>query len=112
MEANFFEPRYNRDGKIVALADVVVAEGIVVKGFRIVRGEQGLFASVPTRSFVADGKTRFLPQVTFTSPEHRSRFLAALLEAFEKSRPQPERRSTEAAAATPESHPPADELVE
>jgi DNA-binding cell septation regulator SpoVG len=98
MEANFYEPRYNRDGKIVALADVVVAEGIIVKGFRVVRGEKGLFASVPTRSFVAEGKTRFLPQVVFTSPEHRARFLGELLEAFQKW--------------SPRLHPPADELVE
>jgi DNA-binding cell septation regulator SpoVG len=107
MEANFYEPRYNRDGKIVALADVVVAEGIIVKGFRVVRGEKGLFASVPTRSFVAEGKTRFLPQVTFTSPEHRSRFLGALLEAFQKWG-----AASGNAASTGGSHPPADELVE
>lgn len=107
MDASFYEPRYNKNGKIVALADVDISDGIIVKGFRVIRGEKGLFASVPTKSFMVDGSTRYMPQVVFAHPDKRARFLAGLLDAYQKwneARP--------GAEAGPGSHPPADELVE
>jgi DNA-binding cell septation regulator SpoVG len=107
MDASFYEPRYNKEGKIVALADVDISDGIIVKGFRVIRGENGLFASVPTKSFVVEGRTRYVPQVVFSNPDQRTRFLSGLLDAYEKWN---EGRS--GAGAAPGSHPPADELVE
>jgi DNA-binding cell septation regulator SpoVG len=107
LNANFYEPRYNKEGKIVALADVDVGDGIIVKGFRVIRGEKGLFASVPTKSFAAEGRTRYMPQVVFTHPDLRTRFLEGLLDAYRKW--SEGRVNADAAAA---SHPPADELVE
>ena len=84
MDASFYEPRYNKDGKIVALADVDISDGIIVKGFRVIRGEKGLFASVPTKSFTVEGRTRYMPQVVFAHPDQRTRFLAGLLDAYQK----------------------------
>ncbi len=107
MNINFYEPRYNKEGKIVALADVDIADGIIVKGFRVIRGEKGLFASVPTKSFAVEGRTRFMPQVVFANPTLRSQFLEALLDAYRKW--SENRRETEAGEP---SHPPANELVE
>jgi len=107
MDASFYEPRYNKEGKIVALADVDISDGIIVKGFRVMRGEKGLFASVPTKSFMVDGSTRYMPQVVFANPDRRARFLTGLLDAYQKWN---EGRS--GAEAGPGSHPPADELVE
>ncbi len=107
MNASFYEPRYNKEGKIVALADVDIADGIIVKGFRVIRGEKGLFASVPTKSFAAEGRTRYMPQVVFANPTLRSQFLERLLDAYQKWR-----ESREDAPASGPSHPPADELVE
>ena len=82
MQASFYEPRYNKEGKIVALADVDISDGIIVKGFRVIRGEKGLFASVPTKSFVVEGRTRYVPQVVFANPDQRTRFLSGLLDAY------------------------------
>jgi DNA-binding cell septation regulator SpoVG len=107
MNANFYEPRYNKEGKILALADVDVADGIIVKGFRVIRGEKGLFASVPTKSFAAEGRTRYMPQVVFATPTLRTEFLEKLLDAYRKW----SESRLEAGADAP-SHPPADELVE
>ena len=107
MDASFYEPRYNKEGKIVALADVDISDGVIVKGFRVIRGENGLFASVPTKSFVVEGRTRYLPQVVFSSPDQRSQFLSRLLDAYKK---WSEGRSS--VAGPPGSHPPANELVE
>ena len=107
MQASFYEPRFNKEGKIVALADVAISDGIIVKGFRVIRGENGLFASVPTKSFVVEGRTRYTPQVVFANPDQRTRFLSGLLDAYQK---WSEGRS--GAAAGRDSHPPADELVE
>jgi DNA-binding cell septation regulator SpoVG len=84
MDASFYEPRYNKDGKIVAFADVDISDGIIVKGFRVIRGEKGLFASVPTKSFTVEGRTRYMPQVVFANPDQRTRFLSGLLDAYKK----------------------------
>jgi DNA-binding cell septation regulator SpoVG len=83
MNATFYEPKY-RDGKIVAFADVDVANGVIVRGFRLVRGERGLFATVPSRAFQAEGRTRYYAQVSFSSTEVREHFLARLLEAYQQ----------------------------
>ena len=54
MEAKFYEPMY-KDGKIVAFADIDVAEGITIWGFRIINGVNGLFAAVPSKPVTVDG---------------------------------------------------------
>jgi DNA-binding cell septation regulator SpoVG len=107
MDASFYEPKYKKDGKIVAFADVDLAGGIIVKGFRVMRGERGLFASVPSRSFTVEGRTRYSPQVLFASPDVRTRFLEGLLDAYRKWE-NGRSRADESLG----SHPPADELVE
>lgn len=81
MEATFYAPRF-KDGKILALADVEIADGVIVKGFRVVNGDKGLFAAVPSKSVQVQGETRYFNQVAFTGPEIKERFLAALLEAY------------------------------
>jgi DNA-binding cell septation regulator SpoVG len=110
MDANFYEPRFNKGGKIVAFADVDVAGGVIVRGFRVMRGENGLFASVPSQSFVVEGRTRYTPLVLFANPDLRARFLEGLLEAYRKW--EESRSRAEARATSVDSHPPADELVE
>lgn len=105
--ATFYEPRY-KDGKIVALADVALAGGIIVKGFRVLRGERGLTAAVPSRPFTVQGRTRYYNQVVFSSPDLRKRFLSYLVNAYELW--EKDRQGQEAGG--PDSHPPADELVE
>lgn len=82
MEAKFYEPR-TKSGKIVAFADVTI-EGVVVKGFRVVDGENGRFAAVPSRPVTVSGQTRYWNQIDFTSKTLRERFLAELLEAYER----------------------------
>jgi DNA-binding cell septation regulator SpoVG len=105
MDASFYEPKYKKDGKILAFADIDVGDGIIVRGFRVARGENGIFASVPSKSFVVEGRTRYIPQVSFTSPDRRIQFLDRLLEEYKKW----ERRRT---AGADGSHAPADEFVE
>lgn len=81
MEATFY-PRKQKEGKILAFADVVVTEGITVRGFRIIDGDNGVFAAVPSRGYTVDGKSRFAKQVMFADPEHRESFLSELLDSF------------------------------
>ena len=45
MEAKFYEPKY-KDGKILAFADIDLAEGITIRGFRVINGAKGLFAAL------------------------------------------------------------------
>lgn len=85
MEIRFYAPKV-RGGKIVAFADVTVGEGIIVRGFRIIDGEKGLFAAVPSRSFTVEGSPRFINQVLFTTPDLRERFLGELLAGYRRWR--------------------------
>lgn len=82
MEAKFYEPKY-KDGKIVAFADVDLADGITIRGFRVINGANGLFAAVPSRPVTVDGQTQYMKQVVFDTNEHRDEFLAKLLHDFE-----------------------------
>lgn len=82
METEFYEPRY-KDGKIVAFADVEVSEGITLKGFRVVNGDKGLFAAVPSRPVTVEGETRYMNLVTFASPSDKEAFLARLLDGYD-----------------------------
>lgn len=79
-----FQPSRFKDGKILAFADVDVANGVIVRGFRIVRSDNGPFAAVPSRGVSTGGQTRYYPQVSFASTEVRDRFLGRLLEAYER----------------------------
>ena len=81
MEAKFYESK-NKASKIVAFADVHLGVGITVKGFRVVDGDKGLFAAVPSRTVSVDGETRYLNQVDFDSEKIREEFLSKLLEDY------------------------------
>ena len=79
--ATFYEPKY-KDGKIRAFADVDVAAGITVRGFRVVDGEAGLFAAVPSRPVTVEGHTRYMNQVVFADAGTKERFLEALVASY------------------------------
>ena len=83
MKVQFSAPR-GRDTKILAFADVTIAEGIIVRGFRVSDGVNGVFAAVPTKPVEINGERRYWNQVTFESPEIRERFLAELLESYKR----------------------------
>ena len=82
MVAKFYEPKY-KDGKIVAFADIELAEGITIRGFRVINGANGLFAAVPSRPVTVDGQTQYMKQVVFDTNDHRDEFLAKLLLDYE-----------------------------
>jgi len=81
LQAKFQEPKF-KDGKILAFADVDVAHGMTVKGFRVVSGEQGVFAAVPSRPVTVAGQTRYMNQVVFSDPSTKETFLTDLLECY------------------------------
>ena len=83
MDAKFYETKL-RDSKILAFADVDVADGITVKGFRVVRGGESLFIGLPSREFKVDGVTCYANQVVFRDSTRREQFTAELLKAYER----------------------------
>jgi len=82
MEAKFYEPKY-KDGKIVAFADIDLADGITIRGFRVIDGANGLFAAVPSKPVTVDGQTEYVKQVVFDTNDRREEFLAKLLHDYE-----------------------------
>jgi DNA-binding cell septation regulator SpoVG len=92
MKVDLYPPK-SRNTKILAFADVTVEEGIVVRGFRIIDGVNGVFVGIPSKPVTVNGEQRFWNQVAFTSPEVRERFLAELLEDYyrwTKKEPEPD----------------------
>lgn len=81
MEAKFYEPKF-KDGKILAFADVDLVEGVTVRGFRVVNGDNGIFAAVPSRPVMVEGETRYFNQVVFAEASKRDEILDKLLEAY------------------------------
>lgn len=81
MEAKFYEPKF-KDGKIVAFADVDFVKGVTVKGFRVVNGDKGLFAAVPSRPVTVEGATRYFNQVVFADTSQRDAFFEKLLAEY------------------------------
>lgn len=47
--------RFNGTGSVKALADVTIADSIVITGFRVIDGKDGLFVSMPAEAR-KDGK--------------------------------------------------------
>jgi DNA-binding cell septation regulator SpoVG len=82
MIVTFYPPK--KDGKIIAFADVMVADGITIRGFKVINGDKGLFAAVPSRGFEVEGETRWANSVVFADSELRERFLSKLLEDFHR----------------------------
>ncbi|HEX9724662.1 MAG TPA: septation protein SpoVG family protein [Vicinamibacteria bacterium] len=85
MKVDFYTPK-GRDTKILAFADVTLSEGVVVRGFRVADGSNGVFAAVPSKPITVNGEKRFWNQVAFTSNEIRERFLGELLEDYHRWR--------------------------
>ena len=83
MKVEFSFPK-GRDTKILAFADVTIGEGIIVRGFRVSDGVNGVFAAVPSKPVTISGEQRYWNQVAFESPEIRERFLAELLESYQR----------------------------
>ena len=82
MEVTFYPSK--QDGKVLAFADVEVAKGIMVRGFKVINGKNGLFASAPQKPFVVGGETRWMKQVLFSDKERRERFFAEVLDAYQQ----------------------------
>ena len=83
MKAEFSSPK-GRDTKILAFADVTIGEGIIVRGFRVIDGVNGMFAAVPSKPVMVNGEQRYWKQVAFESPELGDRLLAELLESYKQ----------------------------
>jgi len=68
-------------GNLVAYADVCIGGCAIIKGCRIVRGENGLFASVPATKGKDD---KYYPIVWFKSKELSAQFSAETVKAVEE----------------------------
>ena len=83
MDAKFYETNL-RDSKILDFAEVEVADGITVKGFRVVRSGESLFIGLPSREFKVDGVSHYANQIVFRDSTRRDQFTAELLQAYER----------------------------
>ena len=69
------------DGNLRAYADVKVSDSLVIRGFMVLKGKNGVFVSVP-RKPSRDGK--WFDQLTFLSDELKRELENKVLEAYER----------------------------
>jgi len=69
------------DGNLKALADVKLGESLIIKGFSVVNGKNGIFVSMP-RKLSRDG--RWYDMMTPLNEEVRKDFEEKVLEAYDR----------------------------
>ncbi len=68
-------------GKVKALVDVRTSEGFVIRGFRVVEGENGLFVGMPSER-TRTGK--YVDMVKIDNPHLKEMLEELILEKFRK----------------------------
>ena len=74
--------RIDVDGNLKAYADLIIADAIMVKGFRVVSGKNGLFVSMP-REQGKDGK--WYETVRPLRPEVRNEIAQKVLGVYKEA---------------------------
>lgn len=67
-------------GKTVAFVDIETDEGIIIKGFRLVNGQKGLFLASPD----AKGKDGSYYETVIVPPQLKQKFEKLAIEEFQK----------------------------
>ena len=69
------------DGNLKAFADVKVADGLIIKGFTVMKGKSGVFVSMPRRP----GKGgQWFDTITPTSESVKDELESKVLEAYDR----------------------------
>ena len=72
--------KINGDGNLKAFADVKIGEGLIIKGFSVMKGKQGIFVAMP-RKAAKDG--RWFDIIT-TSNDLKRELEDRVLEAYDR----------------------------
>ncbi|MAT56606.1 MAG: SpoVG family protein [Melioribacteraceae bacterium] len=75
-------PINNENSKVKAFFDIKTQEGIIIKGFKIIEGANGLFASVPSTKAKDD---KYYDDVVFPTKEMKDKLNEMALEAYNKN---------------------------
>jgi len=73
--------KYSGVGKLRAFVDVLVNDEIIIKGFKVIDGEQGLFVGNPSEK----GKdNKYFDTVFFQIPNQKNALEKVVLDEYEK----------------------------
>lgn len=72
----------NSNSKIKAFFDVKTQEGIIIKGFKIIEGTNGLFASAPSTKAKDE---KYYDDVIFPDKEMKEKLNTLAIEAYNKN---------------------------
>jgi stage V sporulation protein G len=73
--------RLVKKGKILATVDIRTSEGFVIKGFKVIDGENGLFVGMPSERTRAG---KYIDTVTISDPSLREMLETIILDAYHK----------------------------
>jgi stage V sporulation protein G len=68
-------------GKILATVDIRTSEGFIIRGFKVIEGENGLFVGMPSER-TRTGK--YIDLVKISDPNLREMLETIVLDAFQK----------------------------
>ena len=72
--------KINGDGNLKAFADVKIGEGLIIKGFSVMKGKQGVFVSMPRKA----GKDGRWFDIITTGNELKRELEDRVLEAYDR----------------------------
>ena len=76
---------FDGSGKTKAIADVVIEDAFVVKGFRIIEGDKGIFVSMPGTSYQKGEEKVYQDSFFPISSEARKDLIDEILGEYEQS---------------------------
>ena len=68
-------------GKIRALADIRTAEGFIIRGFKVVEGDNGFFVGMPSER-TRSGK--YIDMIQITDPQLKEMLETLVLDAYQQ----------------------------
>ncbi len=72
--------KINGDGNLKAFADVKIGEGLIIKGFSVMKGKQGIFVAMPRKA----GKDGRWFDIITTSNDLKRELEDRVLEAYDR----------------------------
>ena len=107
------------EGKTKAFADIILdGANVIIKGCRVVEGSNGLFVSLPQRTYDKDGETKYAPIVSMPVRDQLDVVMKSVIDAYNGNvagpvdTPQPEPEAGAGSGEGPEPGPGGDAIFD
>ncbi|MBP0972568.1 MAG: SpoVG family protein [Oscillospiraceae bacterium] len=92
------------DSNLLAFASVTLDEAFAVHGIRVVNGEKGVFAAMPSQSYQKNGETKYSDTFHPITAPARDTIQQAVVAAYQNALEQAQAAQFEVAPDVPQEH--------